>query len=63
MQGNDEGEGVVTQGEIADSDMDSLFFEACVLKEIAAANFKAPGGGGVVTVTYPFRFENTDPGP
>lgn len=58
LEGNDEGKGVVTKGEIADSDMNSPFFEACVLKEIANAEFKAPGGGGVVNVTYPFRFAN-----
>lgn len=65
LEGNDEGKGVVTKGEIPDSDMHSPFFEACVLKEIAAAEFKAPGGGGVVNVTYPFHFtsEDDDAGP
>lgn len=58
LEGDDTGKGVVTQGEVAESDMNSPFFEACVLKEIAGAAFKAPGGGGVVNVTYPFRFEN-----
>lgn len=58
LEGNDEGKGVVTKGEVADSDMNSPFFEACVLKEIATAEFKAPGGGGVVNVTYPFHFAN-----
>lgn len=60
LEGNDEGKGVVTKGEIAESDMNSPFFEACVLKEIAGAAFTAPGGGGVVNVSYPFRFENID---
>jgi hypothetical protein len=65
LEGNDEGKGVVTKGEIADSDINSPFFEACVLKEIASAEFKAPGGGGVVNVTYPFHFANDpeDAGP
>jgi hypothetical protein len=58
LEGNDEGKGVVTKGEVAESDMNSPFFEACVLKEIAGAEFKAPGGGGVVNVTYPFHFAN-----
>jgi hypothetical protein len=64
LEGNDEGKGVVTKGEIADSDMNSPFFEACVLKEVASAEFKAPGGDGVVNVTYPFHFANDpDAGP
>lgn len=67
LEADDEGKGVVTKGEVADSDMNSPspFFEACVLKEIATAEFKAPGGGGVINVTYPFHFANdpNDAGP
>jgi hypothetical protein len=56
LQGGDDGKGVVTDGEIADSETKSPFFEACVLKEVAGAKFDAPEGGGTVKVTYPFKF-------
>lgn len=56
LAGGDDGKGVVTEGEIADSETKSPFFEACVLKEVAGAKFDAPDGGGTVKVTYPFKF-------
>ncbi|HEY4221416.1 MAG TPA: AgmX/PglI C-terminal domain-containing protein, partial [Myxococcota bacterium] len=47
----DDGKGTVTEGEVADSDTSSPFFDACVLKEVAGAEFDAPGGSGTVKVT------------
>jgi hypothetical protein len=61
---DDDTKGTVTSGEIADSDLQSPFFEACVLKEVAGVEFDAPKGGGSVTVRYPFHFANdNDAGP
>jgi hypothetical protein len=59
IEADDGGEGVVTRGEVPDSETFSPFFDACVLKEVAGARFPAPSGGGKVTVRYPFQF---DPG-
>jgi hypothetical protein len=56
-----DGRGTVVSGEIADSEMKSPFFEACVLKQIAGADFEAPTGDGVVSVTYPFHFDEVEP--
>ncbi len=55
----EEGEGRITRGEVKEAETQSLFFEACVLREVAKAEFEAPRGGGKVSVTYPFLF---DPG-
>lgn len=55
----EEGEGRITRGEVKEAETQSLFFEACVLREVAKARFDAPRGGGKVSVTYPFSF---DPG-
>jgi hypothetical protein len=52
--------GTVTSGEIRDSDMQSPFFEACVLKEVAGTEFEAPSKGGMLTVRYPFHFTNDE---
>lgn len=57
MEGKD-GKGTVVSGEVAESETDSPFFDACVLKEVAGAEFKAPSGGGTINVTYPFVFAN-----
>lgn len=55
----EDGEGVVTRGEVPESETFSPFFDACVLEKVAGAQFPAPEGGGKVTVRYPFQF---DPG-
>lgn len=52
---DDDSRGAVVAGEV-DSAMGSPFFEACVLQAIVGAGFPRPEGGGVVKVTYPFRF-------
>lgn len=55
---NDEGR--VELGELA-PDKTTLFDEKlhdCLLESIGEAKFPAPGGDGVVNVTYPFKFEN-----
>lgn len=59
IEANDDGKGKVVRGEVKDSEVQSPFFEACVLKEIGGQVFEAPEGGGSVRVTYPFNF---DPG-
>ncbi len=59
IEADDEGKGKVIRGEVKDSEAQSPFFEACVLKEIGGQTFDAPEGGGSVRVTYPFNF---DPG-
>lgn len=51
-----DGKGEVLEGEVADSDTASPFFEACVLKELAGADFDAVGDDGEVVVRYPFTF-------
>lgn len=55
----EEGRGVVKQGTVADSEVASPFFEACVLQKVSGLDAPAPEGGGVVKVRYPFTF---DPG-
>jgi hypothetical protein len=51
--------GKIARGEVAESETDSPFFDACVLKSIRGLEFDAPQGGGKVVVRYPFLF---DPG-
>lgn len=55
-----DGGGGVTAGEVRQTDMNAPFFEACVLKGVVDVPFPAPEGGGVVKVSYPFRFESHD---
>jgi hypothetical protein len=59
IEADEEGRGVVNKGEVPESETVSPFFDACVLKEVAGAEFPAPEGGGKVVVRYPFQF---DPG-
>jgi hypothetical protein len=59
IAGGDDDVGFVRSGEVSESEADSVFFEACVLQKVSDVEFPAPGGGGVVTVRYPFNF---DPG-
>lgn len=54
-----EGKGRVLRGEVPDPETRSPLFEACVLQQVAGAEFPAPEGVGKVVVRYPFRF---DPG-
>lgn len=53
-----DGGGGVTAGEVSQTDMNAPFFEACVLKEVVGVPFPVPEGGGVVKVSYPFRFDS-----
>lgn len=53
-----EGElGVVKQGSVVDSDVQSPSFDACVVRKVAGLELPVPRGGGVVTIQYPFRLE------
>lgn len=54
-----DGEGIVTRGQVPESETLSPIFEACVLQRVAGARFPVPEGEGKVTVRYPFLF---DPG-
>lgn len=47
--------------EILQSELGNPEIEQCILRRIASLNFPPPLGGGVVIVSYPFRFQ-IDPG-
>lgn len=51
-----DGEGRVDEGEVAETELDSPFFEACVLQQLGAARFPSPPEGEVLEITYPFVF-------
>lgn len=48
--------GRVTQAGIASTTLKNANTESCVLKVIRRIDFPVPRGGGVVQVTYPFKF-------
>ena len=54
-----DGQGLVTKGQVAEEETMSPFFEACILKSVADVQFDAPESEGKITVRYPFSF---DPG-
>jgi outer membrane biosynthesis protein TonB len=51
------GTGHLRDAEIAEDDTGNPFLGMCALKALAEVEFPAPGRDGVVTVTYPFRFQ------
>ncbi len=54
-----DGRGRIVSGEVPETELNSPFFEACVLEQVVGAEFPAPTGEGQVKVRYPFTF---DPG-
>lgn len=51
-------DGTVATVEVARTDMDQTSVPSCVCEVVGALEFPAPAGGGVVRVTYPFRFRS-----
>jgi hypothetical protein len=56
--------GYLKDGEVSESTIQDPFLQACFLEAVADAKFPPPHGGGVVKITYPFRFQPAeDAGP
>lgn len=56
--------GYLKDGEVSESTIQDPFLQACFLEAVADAKFPPPHGGGIVKITYPFRFEPAaDAGP
>lgn len=55
-----DGQGKLDEGEIEESELGNPFVDACILGEIARAEFPVPEGDGVVRVTYPFSFSSEE---
>lgn len=51
-------DGTVAWVEVERTDMDHTSVPACVCEEMGRIEYPAPLGGGVVRVTYPFRFRS-----
>lgn len=60
IEGADELGGVVTSSEILNQEAEKQFPELseCMRETMYALRMKAPEGGGVVTVSYPFKFSS-----
>ena len=52
------GTGSVMTAMIASSDMNDATMESCMTRKIRAWSFPEPQGGGIVNVTYPFKFSS-----
>jgi TonB family protein len=50
--------GSVTTASVAETSMNDLEVEACVVKVMRSLKFPKPRNGGVVVVTYPFVFQS-----
>ncbi len=55
--------GYLDEGEVASSSIRDPWLQQCFLEAISEAKFPPPRGGGVVRITYPFRYvPNADAG-
>jgi hypothetical protein len=54
------GTGTVSQAKVEQSDMKSKAVEDCIARKIQTWRFPKPKGGGIVIVTYPFVFKQTN---
>jgi len=54
------GTGTVSQAKVDQSDMKSKNVEDCIARKITTWRFPKPKGGGIVIVTYPFVFKQTN---
>jgi TonB family protein len=55
--------GAVSSASLASSTMGNEQVESCVVRTMQRVQFPQPAGGGVVMVTYPFRFQAQEPQP
>jgi hypothetical protein len=54
------GTGTVSQAKVDQSDMKNKSVEDCIARKITTWRFPKPKGGGIVIVTYPFVFKQTN---